>query len=77
VVKIARDWKCDRAIVHLNRGCEGTAVGQLEVRQALIDAGFPVLTYEGNMADPREFDEAKTIARIDAFMEAQGLPKIE
>lgn len=77
VVKIAKDWKCDGAIIHLNRGCEGTAAGQLEVRRALVEAGFPVLTYEGNNADPREFDEPRTIARIDAYMEARGLKKLE
>ena len=53
------------------------AVGQLEVRRALVEQGFPVLTYEGNVADSREFDEARTFANINAFMEAQGLMKLE
>lgn len=75
-VAIARDWKCEGAIMHLNRGCEGWAVGQLEVRRALVEAGFDVLTYEGNVADPREFDEARTFARIDAFMESKGLKRL-
>ena len=39
-VSIARDWNCQGAIMHLNRGCEGWAVGQLEVRRALVEAGF-------------------------------------
>jgi len=75
-VALARDWKCDGVIIHLNRGCESLAMSQLEVRQALINAGLPVLTYEGNVADPREFDEARTLARIDAFMESQGLKRL-
>jgi benzoyl-CoA reductase subunit B len=75
-VAIARDWNCQGVIMHLNRGCEGWAVGQLEVRRALIEAGFPVLAYEGNVADPREFDEPRTFARIDAFMESQKLKKL-
>ena len=75
-VAIAKDWNCQGVIMHLNRGCEGWAVGQLEVRRALVEAGFPVLAYEGNVADPREFDEPRTYARIDAFMESQGLKKL-
>ena len=75
-VSIARDWNCKGVIMHLNRGCEGWAVGQLETRRALIEAGFPVVAYEGNVADPREFDEARTFGRIDAFMESQKLKKL-
>jgi benzoyl-CoA reductase subunit B len=63
-------------MIHLNRGCESLAVGQLAARLALIEAGFPVITYEGNVADPREFDEPKTFARIDAFLEAQDLEEL-
>ena len=73
---IAKDWNCDAAMMHLNRGCEGWAVGQMEVRRCLVENGFNVLTYEGNVADPREFDRAKTFARIDAFMEANNLKMI-
>ena len=42
----------------------------------IVEAGFPVVTYEGNVADPREFDEARTFARINAFLEAQGLKRL-
>jgi len=51
-------------------------VGQLEVRRALVEAGFDVLTYEGNVADPREYDGPKTFARFDAFLEGQGLKRL-
>ena len=39
--------------------------------------GFPVMSFEGNMGVEREFDEVKTMARIDAFMETLGIEKIE
>lgn len=76
MLKYAKDWKCDAAMLHLNRGCEGTSLGIMENRKALIDSGLPVLTYEGNMGDDRDFDEPRTMARIDAFMESQGLTKL-
>lgn len=75
--KLVKQWHADAVIQHLNRGCEGFANGQMEVRLALLEEGIPVMTYEGNMADPREFDMAATVKRIDAFMESLNLKKLE
>ncbi len=72
---IVRDWHVDAVIFHLNRGCEGTAYGQMENRLALLEEKVPVLTYEGNMADKGEFNEIQTLDRIDSFMETLGLRK--
>jgi benzoyl-CoA reductase subunit B len=77
MIKIARDWKLDGVMLHYNRGCEGLTIGIAENRLALQKAGFPVMTFEGNMGDEREFDEARTMARIDAFMETLGLNRVE
>ncbi len=76
ILRLAREWRVDGVMIHLNRGCESLAVGQMEVRLALLKAGIPVMTYEGNVGDPREFDEARTMARIDAFMEILGMKKL-
>jgi benzoyl-CoA reductase subunit B len=73
MVRIAREWKLDGVMLHYNRGCEGLSVGIAENRLALIEAGFPVMIFEGNMGDEREFDEARTMARMDAFMETLGV----
>ncbi|MFQ5857103.1 MAG: benzoyl-CoA reductase, bzd-type, subunit O [Anaerolineae bacterium] len=69
-------WKLDGVLLHYNRGCEGLSVHIAENRLGLIERGIPVMTFEGNMGDAREFDEARTIARIDAFMERLGLEKV-
>ncbi|OGF58783.1 MAG: benzoyl-CoA reductase, bzd-type, subunit O [Candidatus Fischerbacteria bacterium RBG_13_37_8] len=71
--RIYKEWKLNGIILHYNRGCEGLSVGIAETRLGLIKAGIPVMTYEGNMGDEREFDETKTFARIDAFMESLSL----
>ncbi|MEE8419395.1 MAG: benzoyl-CoA reductase, bzd-type, subunit O [Dehalococcoidales bacterium] len=77
VTKIAKQWHCDAAIIHLNRGCEGTAQHQMQIKQALQNQGLPTLTFEGNMADEREFDETRTRRMIDLFItETLGLKKI-
>jgi benzoyl-CoA reductase subunit B len=77
VNKIAKQWKIDAGIIHLNRGCEGTAQHQMEVKTGLAKMGLPAMTFEGNMADEREFDEARTARMIDLFItETLGLKKV-
>ena len=75
--KIVKQWKVDAVFIHLNKGCEGTAIGQMENRLALIEEGIPVLTFEGNMGDHRDFDEIRTQARIEAFLEGSGVKRIK
>ena len=74
--KVIEEWKIDAIISHLNRGCEGSACGQLEGRLWLLEKGIPIVTFEGNMADPRDFDVNRAIAQIDAFMESLGLERL-
>jgi len=76
MVRLAKEWRLDGMILHFNRGCEGVTLGIAENRLGLMKAGVPVMTYEGNMADPREFDESKTLGRIDSFMESLGYGKL-
>ena len=73
MIKIAKQWHCDGAILHYNRGCEGFSMGIAENRMALADSGIPVMSYEGNMGDEREFDLPGTKDRIDTFMETLGV----
>lgn len=75
MLRICREWQVDGVLLHYNRGCEGLSLGIAENRLALLEAGYPVLPFEGNMGDEREFDEARTVARIDAFMETLGVRK--
>lgn len=77
MIRIGKEWQLNGIMLHYNRGCEGLTVGIAENRLALIDAGFPVMTFEGNMGDEREFDEARTTARIDSFMETLGFDVIK
>jgi benzoyl-CoA reductase subunit B len=73
MLRIAKEWKLNGVMLHMNRGCEGLSCGIAENRLAIAESGIPVMTFEGNMGDEREFDEAKTQDRIDAFMETLGL----
>ncbi|GAG85642.1 unnamed protein product, partial [marine sediment metagenome] len=77
MIKLAKQWHIDAAIIHLNRGCGGSAYGQMENRLALLEEGIPVLTYEGSMGDARDFDLPRTVARIDAWLEGMGIKKLK
>ncbi|PWI46705.1 benzoyl-CoA reductase, bzd-type, subunit O [Candidatus Heimdallarchaeota archaeon B3_Heim] len=76
MIRIAREWKLNGALLHFNRGCEGLSLGIAENRLAIQKAGFPVMPFEGNMGDEREFDLTRTMTRIDAFMESLGIKKL-
>ncbi len=77
MIKMVQAWKAQAVVMHLNRGCEGTAMGQMENRLDLMKAGIPVLTFEGNMGDYREFDLARTMSRIESFFESLGIERVE
>lgn len=72
---IVRDWHVDGVMIHMNRGCEGLSLGIMENRLGLAAAGIPVMTYEGNMGDEREFDEGRAQNRVDSFMETLNLKR--
>jgi benzoyl-CoA reductase subunit B len=77
MIRMAREWKLNGVMLHYNRGCEGLSLGIAENRLAIQAAGFPVMVFEGNMGDEREFDEARTMARIDAFMETLDMEMLD
>jgi benzoyl-CoA reductase subunit B len=77
LLRLIREWHCDAAIMHFNRGCQGWGIGEPQLRLALLENDIPTLTFEGNVADSREWDDARSLARLDAFFESQGLEKLE
>lgn len=65
--------------------CDGEATIEIrhiptdwnEIENALAKMGLPVMTFEGNMANEREFNEARTARMIDLFVtETLGLKKV-
>jgi benzoyl-CoA reductase subunit B len=69
--QMAEEFDVDFILVHLNRGCEGWSQNQVEVSNALKQEGIPVLEYEGNQADTRDFDPSELRQKIDSFMEGR------
>ena len=50
---------------------------QMETKNALAQLRLPVMTFEGNMVDERELDEARAARMIDPFVtETLGRKKV-
>jgi len=75
LVKFVKDWHVDGVMMHLNHGCVAGGLGFLEGKRNLMEAGIPVTSYEGSVADERELDEARILNRLDIFLESLGLKK--
>jgi benzoyl-CoA reductase subunit B len=76
MLKLVEDWHIDGVMMHLNRGCELFCLGVMETRRTLLQAGVPVMTYEGSSADERDLDEAQISNRVDSFMESLELKQL-
>ncbi len=73
MLQIVKQWELDGVMLHLNRGCEGLSCGIMENRLGIAKSGVPIMTFEGNMGDAREFDQGRVMERIDSFMETLGM----
>lgn len=77
MIRMAREWKIDGVLLHSSRDSDGLGLGVAESRAALQEAGFPVVSFEGDRSDDREPDGERARARVDAFMETLGLERLE
>lgn len=65
-----RDGKVDAALVHINRSCKMWSGIALEMgRRIENDLKIPVVTFDGDQADPRNFSEAQYDTRIQGLTE--------
>jgi bzd-type benzoyl-CoA reductase O subunit len=74
---IAKQWKANGGILHQNRGCTMQALGSIESRNALAESGIPCINYEGNDADPRDFDMPNLKRKFDIFFEANKVKRLK
>ena len=73
LVRMVDQWRCQGVVLHFSRGCEGLSLGQAEAKLTLKDKGIPCVSYEGNNADPREFDESRVLNNLESFFQSIGL----
>ncbi|MDO8637227.1 MAG: 2-hydroxyacyl-CoA dehydratase family protein [Dehalococcoidia bacterium] len=68
-------WKANGIILEFDRGCEGFTLHNAEIKLALQKAGIPVMVYEANRADFREWSWSHVADSMDAFLESMGVPR--
>lgn len=65
-----RDGKVDGAIVHINRSCKlWSGIAPEMGRRISKDLNIPVVLFDGDQADPRNFSEAQYDTRIEGLVE--------
>ncbi|HEY5997030.1 MAG TPA: 2-hydroxyacyl-CoA dehydratase family protein, partial [Candidatus Deferrimicrobiaceae bacterium] len=66
---IAASLAADGVVFHSNRSCKPYSFGQDEIAARLKANGIPCIVMEADMADERDFAEARWRTRLDAFLE--------
>jgi benzoyl-CoA reductase/2-hydroxyglutaryl-CoA dehydratase subunit BcrC/BadD/HgdB len=68
---ICRDNKVDGVLVHYNRSCKPWSGYMAEMqRRFTADLGIPCAGFDGDQADPRNFNEAQYETRVQGLVEA-------
>lgn len=68
--RICRENKVDGVLVHYNRSCKPWSGCMPEMeRRFRSDLGIPVVSFDGDQADPRNFSAAQYTTRVDGLSE--------
>ncbi len=68
--KLCRQGKVDGGLVHINRSCKMWSGTALEMgRRIARDLDIPVVTFDGDQSDPRNFSEAQYQTRVEGLVE--------
>ena len=73
---ICRDNKVDGVLVHYNRSCKPWSGYMAEMqRRFTADLGIPCAGFDGDQADPRNFNAAQYETRVEGLVEAMEANK--
>ena len=73
---ICRDNKVDGVLVHYNRSCKPWSGYMAEMQRRFTkDLGVPCAGFDGDQADPRNFNEAQYETRVQGLVEAMEANK--
>ena len=70
IIKLIKDNNVEGLLVHTNRSCKLWSGFMQEMsRQIGAECGIPVVAFDGDQADPRNFSEAQYDTRVQGLME--------
>jgi benzoyl-CoA reductase/2-hydroxyglutaryl-CoA dehydratase subunit BcrC/BadD/HgdB len=64
-----KEFKIDGAILHCTRSCRAIATGQIFHKALFAEEGVKSLIFESDMADPRQWNDARVIGQIESYLE--------
>ena len=68
--RLCLEGKVDGGIVHINRSCKMWSSTMPEMaRRITNDLNIPVVTYDGDQSDPRNFSEEQYVTRVQGLAE--------
>ncbi len=68
--QLCLEGKVDGGLVHINRSCKmWSSTGPEMARRISRDLGIPVVTFDGDQSDPRNFSEEQYITRVEGLVE--------
>ncbi len=68
---LCRENKVDGALIHYNRSCKPWSGYMAEMQRRFTeDLGIPCAAFDGDQADPRNFNEAQYLTRVQGLVEA-------
>ncbi len=71
--QLCRDNKVDGVLVHYNRSCKPWSGYMAEMQRRFTeDLGIPCAGFDGDQADPRNFNEAQYETRVQGLVEAMA-----
>jgi benzoyl-CoA reductase/2-hydroxyglutaryl-CoA dehydratase subunit BcrC/BadD/HgdB len=70
VLEMIKFYDVNGLVMHSNRSCKPYSFGQMDIMKIVREkTNIPVLMFEADMVDPRNFSQSQVETRIDAFME--------
>lgn len=76
--KLIKDGKCEGALIHINRSCKMWSGFMPEMgRRIQRDLNIPVVLFDGDQSDPRNFSEAQYQTRLQGLIEIMESNKRE
>lgn len=67
---MVKAYGADGIICHSNRGCKNLSLNRIDVMKLVQEElDIPVVVFEANMTDPREYSDGQIKTRLDAFLE--------
>ncbi len=74
---LMREWKLDGAVFMYDRTCHGITANQVECKRAVQEMGYPAMSWEYSMSDPRENGHNKLMNQLQTFSEdTMGLKRL-